>query len=158
MVTAADDERWMRKALAEAEGAAEAGEVPVGCVIVHDGRLIGRGANRTETANDPTAHAEMIAISAAASTLGFSRLDGATVYVTAEPCLMCAGALVLARVERVVYGTHEPKFGAFESRLRLREVTGLNHSFAIEGGVLAGEAAALMKSFFRELRKGESEP
>lgn len=152
---AQDDEFWMRQALREAERACEAGEVPVGCVIVLEGRVIGRGWNRTEGSGDPTAHAEMLAIGAAASTLGYPRLSGASVYVTAEPCIMCAGALLLARVDQVVFGASEPKFGALGSRIQLQDVPGLNHRFAIRGGCLAEEAAALMRDFFRTLRRAD---
>lgn len=153
-----DDERWMRLALREAQTAAAAGEVPVGCVIVHGDRVIGRGWNRTESGADPTAHAEMVAITAAASTLGYARLTGARAFVTVEPCPMCAGALLLARVEAVVFGAAEPKFGALGSRLRLHEVAGFNHAFTVRGGVLAEESAALLREFFRRLReKGPEE-
>ncbi len=145
----------MRQALLEAERASEAGEVPVGCVIVLEGRVIGRGWNRTEGSGDPTAHAEMLAIGAAASTLGYPRLTGATVYVTAEPCMMCAGALLLARVDCVVFGAVEPKFGALGSRFSLQDIAGLNHEFAVRGGCLAEDAALLMREFFRRLRQDE---
>jgi tRNA(adenine34) deaminase len=146
----------MGLALGEARHALEAREVPVGCVIVHEGRVIGRGWNRVESAQDPTAHAEMLAISAAAATLGYTRLAGATCYVTSEPCLMCAGALLLARVDEVVYGAAEPKFGALESRLRIGDVPGFNHRYRIRGGVRSGEAAELLRSFFRSVRQGET--
>lgn len=148
----------MRQALREAAAALEAGEVPVGCVIVHGGRVIGRGWNRTEAAEDPTAHAEMLAITAAASTLGYARLNGARAYITVEPCLMCAGALLLARVDEIIFGAREPKFGAFGSRLDLAEVEGLNHTFArIAGGILEEEAASLLREFFRRLRARPAE-
>ncbi len=143
----------MRQALREAFTALEAGEVPVGCVIVHGERVIGRGWNRTEAAEDPTAHAEMLAITAAASTLGYARLTGARAYVTLEPCVMCAGALLLARVDEIIFGAREPKFGAFGSRLDLARVEGLNHTFArVRSGVLEDEARSLMQEFFRRLR------
>ncbi len=145
----------MRQALREAERAFEAREVPVGCVIVLEGRVIGRGWNRTEGSGDPTAHAEMLAIGAAASTLGYPRLTGATVYVTAEPCIMCTGALLLARVDRVVFGASEPKFGALGSRISMQDIAGLNHRFEVCGGCLADEAASLMREFFRTLRQAE---
>ena len=144
----------MRRALEQAEMAAEVGEVPVGCVIVQGAsRIVGRGHNRVESAGDPTAHAEVVAITAASATQGDWRLEGCTAYVTAEPCLMCAGALLLARVDRVVYGAPEPKFGALESRFRVGDVPGLNHRFEVVSGVLAAEAGALMREFFRSLRR-----
>jgi tRNA(adenine34) deaminase len=144
----------MGLALREAEAARKAGEVPIGCVIVHEGRVIGRGWNQTETHHDPTAHAEMVAITAAAATLGYARLNDAQVYVTVEPCVMCTGALLLARVAEVIYGAPEPKFGALGSRLRLQEESSFNHRFRVRSGVRAEEAAALLKEFFRALRRG----
>jgi tRNA(adenine34) deaminase len=147
-----DDVRWMRQALHAAVVAQEAGEVPVGCVIVQDDRVIGRGWNRTESAGDPTAHAEILAISAAAATLGTTRLTGAQVFVTVEPCLMCAGALLLARVQKVIFGAKEAKFGALGSRLNILDVQGFNHRYDVRSGVLAEEAAELIQSFFRTLR------
>ena len=149
----ADDQRWMRRALREAETALEAGEVPIGCVVVLDGRVIGRGWNRVETTRDPTAHAEMLAITAATSTLGHSRLIGARVFVTVEPCLMCAGALLLARVGEIVFGAFEPKFGAMGSQLCIQDVEGFNHRYRVRGGVLAEESASLLREFFRARRQ-----
>jgi tRNA(adenine34) deaminase len=143
----------MQRALREAETALDAGEVPIGCVVVLGGRVIGRGWNRVETTQDPTAHAEMLAITAATSTLGHSRLTGARVFVTVEPCLMCAGALLLARVEEIVYGAPEPKFGALGSQLRIQDAEGFNHRYRVRGGVLAEESAWLLREFFRALRK-----
>lgn len=143
----------MRRALREAEVALGSGEVPVGCVVVLDGRVIGRGWNRVETTGDPTAHAEMLAITAAASTLGHARLMGARVFVTVEPCVMCAGALLLARVEEIVFGAPEPKFGALGSRLRIQDAEGFNHQYRVRGGVCAEESASLLREFFRTLRK-----
>lgn len=148
-----DDVRWMQRALREAEIALEAGEVPIGCVVVLGERVIGRGWNRVETTGDPTAHAEMLAITAATSTLGHSRLTGARVYVTVEPCLMCAGALLLARVEEIVYGAPEPKFGAMGSQLRVQDAEGFNHRYRVRGGILAEESASMLREFFRALRK-----
>ncbi len=145
----------MRLALDEARAAADEGEVPIGCVIVAGDRLVGRGHNRVEALQDPTAHAEILAISAAAGTLGSWRLSEATAYVTAEPCIMCMGALLQSRVGRLVYGAPEPKFGACGSRLDLTLVEGLNHTVRVHSGLLASEAAALMRGFFRSLR-GES--
>ncbi len=147
-----DDAYWMEKALGEARGAFDCGEVPVGCVIVAENRLLGRGHNRVESLQDPTAHAEILAISAAAGTLGTWRLTGASAFITVEPCAMCMGAFYLARVARVVYGAPEPKFGACGSRLDLTKAEGLNHTLRVEGGLLAEEAAALMRQFFKSLR------
>ena len=143
----------MALALEQAEEAFRAGEVPVGCVIVQGSRIVGRGCNRVEGLSEASAHAEMIAISAASSTLGDWRLEGCTAYVTLEPCIMCAGAFLLARVERVVYGAPEPKFGALGSRIDVRQVEGWNHSFEVMSGVLAEEASILMREFFRRLRR-----
>jgi tRNA(adenine34) deaminase len=146
------DERWMSLALAEARAAAAEGEVPVGCVVVSDERIIGRGHNRTEALNDPTAHAEVIALSAAAGTIGNWRLSGATVYCTLEPCLMCTGALVLARPARVVYGAPDPKFGCLGSVYDVAGDGRFNHRYDVTHGVLAHESAALMQEFFRRRR------
>jgi tRNA(adenine34) deaminase len=158
MLLREEDEHWMGLALAQARLAYEAEEVPVGCVIVLENRVIGRGYNRTESAQDPTAHAEILAISAAASTVGATRLVGAKVYVTVEPCVMCAGALLLARVSEVIFGAYEPKFGALGSRLRLQDVAGFNHSYEIRASVRAEECAALVREFFRARRRaGEVE-
>ncbi|MFH1145261.1 MAG: tRNA adenosine(34) deaminase TadA [Candidatus Eisenbacteria bacterium] len=148
------DERWMRRALDEAQRAAEEGEVPVGCVIVNRTGVIGRGRNRVETLRDPTAHAEILAITAAAGTLGSWRVTEATAYVTLEPCMMCMGAFHQARVDRVVFGAREPKFGACGSRLDLTAVAGLNHTLRVDGGVLSDEAGGLMRAFFRRMREG----
>jgi tRNA(adenine34) deaminase len=142
----------MQLALEQARAAADEGEVPIGCVVVTEGRLLGRGHNRVEALQDPTAHAEILAISAAARTVGSWRLLGAAAYVTAEPCAMCMGAFYQARLERIVFGAPEPKFGACGSRLDLTEIEGLNHTVRVEGGLLAGESAALLRSFFRSLR------
>lgn len=152
------DERWMRLALDEARMAADEGEVPVGCVVVADGRLLGRGHNRVEALQDPTAHAEILAISAAAGTLGSWRLIGATLFVTAEPCAMCMGALLQSRIERLVYAAAEPKFGACGSRLDLTRVEGLNHTVRVDRGLMAEESSALMRSFFRALREDGRRP
>jgi tRNA(adenine34) deaminase len=146
-------EKWMRAALAEAEAAAAEGEVPVGCVVVHEGRIIGRGHNRTEALKDPTAHAEIIAIGAAATALENWRLTGATVYATIEPCLMCTGALTLARPDLVVYGARDPKFGCLGSRYDIARDNRFNHELKVVEGVLATEAAGLLKMFFAERRK-----
>lgn len=149
------DERWMLEALREAEVAYREGEIPVGAVVVHENKVIGRGHNQTERLEDPTAHAEMIAITAAASALGSWRLLDTVLYVTAEPCLMCAGAAVLARIPRVVYGVRDPKFGAVNSLFSVGSDERLNHRFEVKEGVFSEEAKLLMQSFFRERRKAE---
>jgi len=147
-----DDEHWMELALKEAQAAEAEGEVPVGCVVVHGRRVIGRGHNRTGSLNDPTAHAEIIALSAAANALGNWRLTGATVYVTVEPCLMCTGALVLARPERVVFGAKDPKFGCLGSRYDVAAENRFNHRLRVRAGVRADEAKELLQQFFRRRR------
>ncbi|MFC1475898.1 tRNA adenosine(34) deaminase TadA [Candidatus Zixiibacteriota bacterium] len=149
------DERFMRQALAEAEAAYEAGEVPVGAVVVAEGSIIGRGHNQVEQLGDPTAHAEMIALTAAADHYESWRLLGAHLFVTIEPCAMCAGAAVLARVERIVFGARDPKFGACGSIFNIPAEERLNHRMAVGEGVLAEQAEALMVSFFRERRRKE---
>jgi tRNA(adenine34) deaminase len=149
----AEHERWMRAALAEAEAAAAEGEVPVGCVVVKDGGILGRGHNRTEALKDPTAHAEIVAIGAAATALGNWRLSGATVYATIEPCLMCTGALVLARPDLVVFGARDEKFGCLGSRYDIARDNRFNHRLEVVEGVLAAEAGGLLKRFFRSRRR-----
>ena len=146
------DERWMREALREAKAARAEGETPVGAVIVHEGRVIGRGHNQIERLQDPTAHAEIVAITAAASALGSWRLLDTVLYVTVEPCVMCAGAAVLARIPRVVFGIRDPKFGGVASLFKIGQDERLNHTFEIKEGVLVGETKGLMQSFFRERR------
>ncbi|MFO8013123.1 MAG: tRNA adenosine(34) deaminase TadA [Phycisphaerae bacterium] len=148
----ADDARWMRDALRLAEAAREADEVPVGCVIVHDGRVIARAHNQRETLRDPTAHAEMIAITQAADALDSWRLDGCTLYVTLEPCAMCAGAMVLARIDRLVYGADDPKAGAVASVFRLLDEPRLNHRVRLTGGVLAEACGEILTAFFQAKR------
>ena len=147
----------MKEALAEAKKAAAAGEVPVGAVIVKDGEIIGRGHNETETAKDPTAHAEMIAIRQAAENLGGWRLTGCTMYVTTEPCSMCAGAIVWSRISRLFIGTMDPKSGACGSVFNIPQESRLNHFVEIETGLMQEECSSLMKSFFKELRKRKLE-
>jgi tRNA(adenine34) deaminase len=142
----------MREALALARLAGERGEVPVGAVVVLDGRVVGRGANARESAKDPTAHAELLAIQDAARALGRWRLSGATLVATLEPCAMCAGAMVLARIERLVFGASDPKSGAVGSLLDLSSDPRLNHRFPVERGVLAEEAGELLRTFFRARR------
>ena len=153
LLTPPSDDDFMRLALAEAERAAAAGEVPIGAVIVHDGRVIGRGRNACERLNDATAHAELVAITAAGSALGDWRLEDCTLYVTLEPCPMCLGACLNARVKRVVYGAREPKSGACGSVVDLAAPPGYNHAVAVTGGVLADLAGGLMRGFFRDLRE-----
>ena len=148
-----DDEDAMRLALAEARRALDEGEVPIGCVIVHEGAVIGRGHNQVERLNDATAHAEILAIGAASAALGTWRLSECTLYATLEPCAMCAGAIVLARVGRVVYGAHDPKAGACGSVLNVLDEPKLNHTAALSSGVLAGEAGALLVEFFEIKRR-----
>jgi tRNA(adenine34) deaminase len=142
----------MREALQLASTGAERGEVPVGAVIVLDGRVVGRGFNQPISSCDPTAHAEVVALREAARAVGNYRLTGATMYVTIEPCLMCVGAAVHARVGTLVYGTIEPRAGAIESRQRAYEHPSLNHKITIVAGVLAEECRRLMVDFFKERR------
>jgi len=148
-----EHERWMREALAEAEKAAALGDVPIGAVIVHDGRVIGRGYNRKEHDKDPTAHAEIIALRQAAATLGGWRLvPGTTLYCTLEPCVMCAGAMIQARLPRLVWAADDPKAGAGGSVMDLLHHPQLNHQVEVISGVLAEEAAEQIREFFRGLR------
>jgi tRNA(adenine34) deaminase len=155
MPSARTDEEWMEQALAEARRAAAEGEVPVGAVVVKDGKRIGLGRNQRETLLDPTAHAEMIALTQAAATVGSWRLDGATMVVTLEPCPMCAGALVNARVSRLVYGADDPKAGACGTLLDIVSHPGLNHRLPVTRGVRAEECGEVLKAFFRERRGGK---
>ena len=147
-----DDEKWMREALVLARMAEAAGEVPVGAVLVKDGALVGSGWNQPIGAHDPTAHAEVMALRAAAKHAGNYRLTGATLYATLEPCAMCAGALVHARVARLVYGAADPKTGAAGSVFNLTQTERLNHRLEVVGGVLAGECGDLLKDFFSRRR------
>ena len=142
----------MRAALAEARAALDHDDVPVGAVLVRDGRIIGRGRNQREQLRDPTAHAEMIALSAASGEVGHWRLDGCTLYVTLEPCTMCAGAIVLARIDRLVYGATDPKAGACASLYQIPADPRLNHRVPITSGVLVDECAALLVEFFARQR------
>lgn len=142
----------MREALALAREAAAAGEVPVGAVIVREGEIIGRGRNGPVGAHDPTAHAEITALRDAAARVGNYRLPGCTLYVTLEPCVMCVGAFMHARVDRVVYGTTEPKSGAMESTQRAHEHPALNHRITVVSGVLAADCREVLQAFFRERR------
>jgi tRNA(adenine34) deaminase len=147
------DLEFMRAALGEAARAAEAGEVPVGAVAVFEDRIVATGRNEREGARDPTAHAEMLALRRAAEALQRWRLTGVTLYVTLEPCAMCAGALVNARVDRLVYGCDDPKAGAAGSLFDIPVDPRLNHRVAVERGALADECAALLKDFFAERRE-----
>jgi tRNA(adenine34) deaminase len=151
----AQNEDFMRLALREAEAALAEDEVPIGAVIVHSGRVIAAAHNQREQLRDPTAHAEMIAITQAAESLGSWRLEETTLYVTLEPCAMCAGAIVLARVPRVVFGASDPKAGAVASLYRLLEDARLNHRAEVVGGVLAGPCGEMLKRFFEEKRRGQ---
>ena len=147
-----DDKFFMTEALKEARLASRENEVPVGCVIVHEGRIVGRAHNQRERLSDPTAHAEMIAITQASAALESWRLTGCTAYVTIEPCAMCAGALVLARVDRLVFGPRDEKAGACGTLYNIAADERLNHRIEVTEGVLADEAAALLKDFFRRRR------
>ena len=146
----------MRRALELAHTAERDGEVPVGAVIVLDGVVVGEGWNQPIGAHDPTAHAEIVAIRAAARQLRNYRLTGTTLYVTIEPCQMCVGAMVHARVARVVYGAREPKAGAIESAMRAHEHPSLNHRLAVAGGVLEAECRAVLQAFFAERRRASA--
>ena len=149
----AEFEPHMRRALALAQQAADDGEVPVGAVVVLNGEIVGEGRNQPIATHDPTAHAEIVAMRAAATRLENYRLSGATLVVTVEPCLMCVGAMVHARIGTVVYGTPEPRTGALGSATAAHETPGLNHRLTVVGGVLEDDCRALMKDFFR-LRRG----
>ena len=147
-----DDERFMREALGLAADAAARGEVPVGAVIVLNGSVVGRGFNQPIGSHDPTAHAEIVALRDAGARLGNYRLPESTLYVTIEPCQMCVGAMVHARVARLVFGTREPKAGAIESAMRAHEHPALNHRMIAEGGVLDEECRDVIQSFFAARR------
>ena len=148
-----NDEQYMQIALDEARIAAEEGEVPIGAVVVHDGEVIARAHNRRETDADPSAHAEFRAMLEAARALGRWRLTGCTVYVTVEPCLMCAGLMVNARINRCVYGAADPKGGAVGTLFDVSDDPRLNHSFRVTPGVCADECAQVMRDFFKARRK-----
>jgi len=149
------DLAWMERALAEAGLAREAGEVPVGAVVVRDGAIVGHGHNRTIRDQDASAHAEMLAIREASAVMGSWRLTGCTLYVTLEPCAMCAGAIVLARVDRVVFAAWDPKAGMAGSIGDLLRHPRLNHRPQVQGGVREGEASSLLREFFAARRAGE---
>ena len=149
-------EQWMTSALKEAHTALTNNEVPVGAVVVHNGQIVGRGYNQIELMNDPTAHAEMIALTAAASYLNSKWLKGCALYVTLEPCPMCAGAIVLARIPTIVFGCYDPKMGACGTVLSITEDKRLNHRVHTLGGVRDAECGDLLKEFFKKKRKRSS--
>ncbi len=146
------DREAMEAALVEARAAGEAGEVPIGAVVVHEGAVLARGQNRVLRSADPTAHAEIVAMRAAAAALGNYRLTGCVIYVTLEPCAMCAGAMIHARLERLMFAASDPKAGACGSVLAVLNHPQLNHRMQVEQGLLADEAAELLRGFFRERR------
>src|ERR1700686_823427 len=148
----ASDEFWMEEALRAAQRALEAGEVPVGAVVVHAGRIVGRGWNRNLTGFDPTAHAEVIALREAGATVGNHRLEDCDLFATIEPCAMCAGAMVHARVKRLVYGADDPKAGAVHSAMQVLNHPNLNRRMEVRTGVLAGRCAEVLQDFFRSRR------
>jgi tRNA(adenine34) deaminase len=149
----AEDERFMGEALEEARAALAAGEVPVGAVVVFEGRVIGRGHNQSIGLKDPTAHAEVLAVRAAAHAMENYRLGGAALYATVEPCVMCCGAAVLARVARVIYGASDPKAGAARTLYRLLEDARLNHQAVVRGDLRGAESATLLREFFEAKRR-----
>lgn len=150
-----EHEFYMRMAISQAQRAMEAGEVPVGCVIVHEGTLIGKAHNQRETLQDPTAHAEVLAITQAAAHLHSWRLENTRMYVTLEPCPMCAGAIILARIPEVYYGATDPKAGCCGSLMDLPADQRFNHNPVVRAGVLGEECGALLSGFFREIREGQ---
>jgi tRNA(adenine34) deaminase len=151
-LTDAEDERFMREALVQARLARDRDEVPVGAVVVRDGAIVGRGRNQPIGSSDPTAHAEIVALRDAAATVGNYRLTGAQLFVTVEPCLMCAGALVHARISRLVYGASEPRTGAVRSAMPVLDDPALNHQVEVTTGVLEQECRELMQAFFTDRR------
>lgn len=151
----AQDKHWMKEALAEATKALEAEEVPVGAVIVRGGRLVGRGHNRIEGLKDATAHAEIIAIGAASQGMGDWRLEGCTLYVTVEPCMMCLAAMFLSRVSRLVFGTYDRRSGACGGALDLGRLKYMDRELTIEGGILEDECRSLLQEFFVRVRQRE---
>jgi tRNA(adenine34) deaminase len=150
--TQISDELWMDEALRCAQRALEAGEVPIGAVVVRQGSIVGRGWNRNITDSDPTAHAEMLALREAGATIGNHRLGDCDLFVTIEPCAMCAGAMVHARIQRLVYGADDPKAGAVRSVMQILNHPQLNHKTEVQSGVLAGRSAELLQTFFRSRR------
>src|SRR5437867_9140876 len=156
MIESPGDENFMREALRQAQKANEAGEVPVGAVVVRAGKIIGRACNQIELLKDATAHAEMLALTQAEEAVGDWRLTECDLYVTKEPCAMCAGALVHTRVQRVIFGCADPAAGAAGSVINLLQMRGLNHRCDIASGVLQNECAAILQSFFRERRNSHN--
>ena len=146
------DELWMQEALRAAQRALEAGEVPIGAVVVCEGKVVGRGFNRNIADSDPTAHAEVIALREAGLSVGNHRLSDCDLFATIEPCAMCAGALVYARIRRLVYGADDPKAGAVRSVMQVVNHPNLNHHMEVRSGVLAGKCAELVQEFFRKRR------
>lgn len=146
------DELWMQEALRAAQRALEAGEIPVGAVVIHEGKIVGRGFNRNITDSDPTAHAEVVALREAGAAIGNHRLGDCDLFVTIEPCPMCAGALVHARIRRLVYGADDPKAGAVQSVMQVLNHPSANHKIEVRKGVLAGKCAELLQDFFRARR------
>lgn len=151
--TLEQDRRWMKRALREAEHAYDAGEVPVGAIVVYQDSIVGRGHNMVEKLNDPTAHAEILAVTAACDTLKSKVLAGCTLYVTLEPCPMCAGALVLSKIPRVVFGALDPKAGSASTLYNILNDQRLNHQVEVLSGIEEEASAELLKNFFREKRK-----
>ncbi len=148
------DEFWMRKAIEAAEAARDINEVPIGaCLIDNNGEIVASAGNRTITTNDPTAHAEILVIRQAAAKIGNYRLTETTLYTTIEPCAMCAGALVNARIKRLIFGAHDIRFGAVESVFQICSTSSLNHQIEITSGILAQDCRRLMQEFFREKRR-----
>ncbi len=150
-----DDYYYMKAAISEAVKGKEEGEVPVGCVVVYEGRIIGKGHNRIEALQDPTAHAEILAITAAAEYLGNRRLEGCTIYVTLEPCAMCCGAMVLARANKLVFGAYDPKAGAAVTLYNIPTDKRLNHQLEVVGGFMEDECGGILTDFFRRLRENK---
>ena len=157
MTKAEQDEQYMRQAIEAAKIAQENGDVPIGAVVVYENQVIGRAYNQREQLKDPTAHAEIIALTQAAAFIESWRLHGCTMFVTLEPCAMCAGALVLGRLDRLVYGCNDPKAGACGSLYNIVQDERLNHRLEITSGVLADECAKLLQDFFRQKRPGNSD-
>jgi tRNA(adenine34) deaminase len=156
--TLTSDEFWMEEALRAAQRALDAGEVPVGAVVIHAGKIVGRGWNRNLTDVDPTAHAEILALREAGARVGNHRLGDCELFATIEPCAMCAGAMVHARLKRLVYGADDPKAGAVHSVLQVLNHPQLNHQMEVSRGVLAPRCADLLQSFFRKRREAQKQP
>lgn len=152
-----DNTTYMQYAIREAERALDVGEVPVGCVIIHEGQIVGKAHNQRETLQDPTAHAEILAITQAADHFGSWRLEGAKLYVTLEPCPMCAGAIILARIAEVYFGATDPKAGCVGTLMNLLEDTRFNHNPRVTPGLLADECGALLTDFFRTIRQNQQQ-